>query len=64
MLVDSKGSRKPPARPSAMQFLFQSFLRRPVVNLKKRGSAFGLPSKLAISVAAASSSLMKRLQYT
>ena len=64
MLVDSSGSMKPLASPSAMQFLFQNFFRRPVVKLKNRGSARALPSRFASSVAAASSSLMKRLQYT
>ena len=42
MLVDSSGSRKPLARPSATQFLFQNFLRRPVVKRSKRGSASAL----------------------
>ena len=47
-----------------MQFLFQNFLRRPVVKLRNLGSASALPSRFASNVAAASSSLMKRLQYT
>src|SRR5450631_2407231 len=64
MLVDSSGSRKPLARPIATTFLFQIFLRMPVVNLSGRGSARARPSRLFSSVAAASSSLMYALEYT
>ena len=64
MLVDSSGSRKPLARPSATTFLFQHFLRRPVVKRSSLGSASALPSRFASRVAAASSSLTCALEYT
>ncbi len=50
MLVDSSGSMKPEARPEATQFLFQNFLRMPVVNLSLRGSASARPSRLLMRV--------------
>ena len=46
MLVDSSGSMKPLASPSAMQFLFQNFLRRPVVKLRN----LRLGQRLAIEI--------------
>jgi hypothetical protein len=64
MLVDSSGSMNPLASPSATQFLLHIFLRRPAVKRRKRGSASCAPSRLPMSVAAASSSLLNRLQYT
>jgi len=64
MLVDSSGSRKPLARPTAMTLRFQFLRRLPAVKRIGRGSARGRPSRLPISTAAASSSLMKSLQYT
>ena len=62
MLVDSIGSRKPPARPRATTLRFQAFLRLPVLNLIRRGSASGALSRLDSRVCVASSSLMCWLQ--
>jgi hypothetical protein len=62
MLVLSSGSRKPEARPMATTFLFHCFLRRPVTNRRKRGSACALPSSFSSSTRAASSSLIWPLQ--
>ena len=42
ILVDSKGSMNPPDSPIATQFLFQNFLRFPVVNLMTFGEESGL----------------------
>src|SRR6185503_243557 len=64
MLVDSSGSTNPPDSPTATQLRFQVFLRRPVTNLRKRGSASALPSRFFSNVAAASSSLRNLLEYT
>ena len=64
MLVDSSGSMKPLARPIATTFLFQNFLRLPVAKRSTRGSASGSPSRLAITTAVASSSLMNLLLNT
>ena len=44
MLVDSSGSTKPPARPSATQLPSQAFRRRPVRKRISRGSISGSPS--------------------
>ena len=44
--------------PIATTFLFQNFFRRPVTKRIVRGSASAGPSRFAISVAVASSSLM------
>ena len=52
MLVDSSGSMKPLERPIATQFLFQNFLRLPVVKRSGRGSRKRAPSRFASSVAA------------
>jgi hypothetical protein len=52
----------PAASPIETQFLIQNDLRRPPVKRSSRGSPIGAPSRLASSVAAASSSLTKRLQ--
>jgi hypothetical protein len=62
MLVDSSGSMKPEARPSDRQFLFQLFLRRPVVKRRKLRSAMGWPPRLPSNRAPASSSLMNSLE--
>ena len=64
MLVDSSGSTKPLARPIETTFLFQARLRLPVTKRIGRGSASGAPSRLLISTAVASSSLMNLLEYT
>jgi hypothetical protein len=61
MLVDSSGSRNPPASPMATQLRFQVLRRRPAVKRRKRGSASALPSSRDSSFAPASSSLMKPL---
>ena len=57
MLVDSSGSMKPLARPTATQFFFQCSRRWPGRNLMTRGSVSTLPSMLASSVCLAWSSL-------
>ena len=63
MLVDSSGSRKPPASPSATQFLFHTRLRRPGVETQCGAvPPVRAPSRLRIRIAAASSSLMNRLR--
>ena len=54
MLVDSSGSMKPPARPIATTFLFQIFLRLPVVKRSSRGCA----ERPAVEIAAASPRLI------
>ena len=62
MLVDSSGSMKPLDSPSATTLRFQNLRRMPVVKRSGRGSPSALPSRLASSVAAASSSLMCALE--
>ncbi|MNL68712.1 hypothetical protein D3C87_1934830 [compost metagenome] len=62
MLVDSSGSMNPLDRPMATTFLSHILRRRPVLNRSRRGSARGWLSRLAVSVATASSSEMKRLE--
>src|SRR5262245_63132843 len=64
MLVDSSGSTNPLASPRATTFLFQTLLRLPVLNLMTRGLVIVLPSTSCRSRLVASSSDMKRLQYT
>ena len=54
MLVDSSGSTKPLASPSAMTFLFQALSRRPVRNLMTRGWMMVLPSTSRSSLSVAS----------
>ena len=58
MLVDSRGSMKPLASPTAMQFLFQASGGR--YELDRTGIGGGRPSRFASSTAVASSSLMCR----
>ena len=62
MLVDSKGSRKPLARPTATQFLTHGRGRTPGAKRICRGSASGSPSRFFISSVVASSSPVKRLE--
>ena len=57
-LVDSRGSMKPLARPIETQFLFQIFLRLPVVKRSRIGWARGAPSRFESSTRSASSSSM------
>ncbi|MNV49981.1 hypothetical protein D3C71_1419610 [compost metagenome] len=64
MLVDSSGSMKPLASPSATTFLFQAFNRRPLRNGTSQGSRSGGPSTSPSSLACASSSDMCRLENT
>jgi beta-glucosidase len=56
MLVDSSGSRKPAARPSATQLLFHILRRLPLVKRSRFGLASCSPSRLARSSASAASS--------
>ena len=64
MLVDSSGSRKPLASPTATQFFFQTSLRRPATKRSGRGAACAAPSRRLSSRLAASSSPRNSLQYT
>ncbi len=62
MVVDSSGSMKLPASPSATQFRLQHLCRWPGRNLTGQGFLMISPSRLDRKSSRASSSLVKRLE--